>query len=264
MKVKSRNQVISYLILLLWLAIRISAAGVVLIHDNNSAITSTSDPLSNWNIALYGLILFGSFAMIAVVIALNRDDLQRLNMDVWYLILLLIAGIVGLYELPYNCFSGIAVIYLLYVLLSKKIKPGFPDRSAFPISLWVVGIFAVTFLLISRFLDVPKIEQNIQYFVLEIVPGSIFEEAMFRGLLFMFLKDLGLSESKFLYIQAFLYWISHIDYFFQAPIWFWIFLPAMGLTLGYIVLRTKSIGLSAVAHVLINIVSVFSSLSGIL
>jgi len=255
------NRVISYLILLLLLVLRISQSVLVLIHDDVLAISSTSDPLTIWLVALYGLIIFGSFAVIAVVIALNRDDLQRLNIDVFYVIVLLIAGILGFYELPYNCFSAVAVTYLIYAWLSKKIRFGIPDHSAVRISLWIVGIFAVAFLVLSNFLNFPKIQQNAAYFVSVLIPGSICEEAIYRGLLYMFLNDMKFGESKILYTQAFFFWISHVNYLFSDPAWFWIFTPAMGLTLGYVVLRTKSIGVSAMAHVLMNILSVSRSLS---
>ena len=260
MKTILRNQIISYLILLFLLVINISESALVLMHDDILAIASTSDSLSNWVVILYGLILFGGFPLIAVVIALNRDDLQRLNVDRLYVLLLLVAGILAFYELPYNCFSGIAFIYLVYALLSKKIKLGVPDRSALRISLWIVGIFAITLLLINSSLNIPKIAQNLQYFVSELIPGSIFEEAFYRGLLFMFLKDMRLSESKIFYIQAFLFWISHINYLIQNPFTFWIFIPVLGLVLGYIVLRTRSIGVSTIAHVLVNVITVSLSL----
>lgn len=257
----TKKQILSFLILLLWLALNITQSALVVIHDDILAISSTSDPLSNWIVVLYELILFGSFPLIAVVIALNRDDLQKLNIDKLYVILLLIAGILALYELPFNCLNGVAFIYLVHAWLSKKVKFGSPDPVALRISLWVVGIFAFIFLMIIGLLDMPKIEQNVRYFIVELTPGSIFEEAMYRGLLFMFLKDLRFGESKFLYTQAFIFWISHINYLFQGPLYFWIFIPAMGLTLGYIVLRTKSIAVSAITHILMNVITVALSLS---
>jgi membrane protease YdiL (CAAX protease family) len=182
-------------------------------------------------------------------------------MDQFFVLLLIICGLLGLYVLPYNCFSGIAFIYLLYALLSKKIKFGSVNRNLLRVSLWMVGISAGGFLLISSFLNMPKIGQNMNYFLFEVIPFSVYEEAVYRGILIMFLKDLLYSESKILYIQAFFFWISHISYLIESPSTFWVFIPILGLTLGCIALRTKSITLSAIAHILINAFSVSISLS---
>lgn len=67
----------------------------------------------------------------------------------------------------------------------------------------------------------------------------------------MFLKDLGLSDSKAFYIQAFLFSIKHINYLF-SPLTFWVIVPILSLTLGYIVLRSKSLTPSTFVHVLYN------------
>lgn len=76
----------------------------------------------------------------------------------------------------------------------------------------------------------------------------------------MFLKDLGLNESRIFYIQALVFWISHINYLFESPIFFWIILPIVSLTYGYVVYRSKSLTPSTIAHILYNALAGFSRL----
>jgi len=260
MKTISRNQTISYLILLFLLILNISESSMVLIHDDILhliANATTSDPLANWVVAFYGLALFGSFSAIAVIIALNRDDMQKMNMDKSFVLLLLICGALGLYSLPYNCFSVIAFLYLVYAMFGRKIRFGIPVHTTLWRIVWIISIIASILFVFYGFLHVLKIEQNMNLFFFESVPFSVYEEAVYRGVLFMFLKDLELSEPKIIYIQAFLFWISHINYALESPVYFWIFIPVLGLILGYIALRSKSITTSSVIHILVNFFTVF-------
>jgi len=268
MKTWTKNQVITYTILLVLLIVDLSLSLLVLIYRDSFSPSSkdvNADRLEFWITILYGLILFGSFPLITLVITLNQDQLQKLNIDKFYFVLLIACGLAGLYSLPYNCFAGIAAIYAVYTLLVHKARFGIADESALRIILLIVGVFAGILICMIGLVDATKIdilraEQWTKDFIFDTIPISVYQEAVFRGILYMFLKDLNLSESKIFYTQAFLFWITHIHYLFQSPVFFWIIIPASGLIFGYLAFRTKSITPSAIAHILSNALIGFSEL----
>jgi membrane protease YdiL (CAAX protease family) len=99
--------------------------------------------------------------------------------------------------------------------------------------------------------------KSLRHFLLEIIPFSIIEEAVFRGMLYMFLVDLGVSQNKTFWIQAFVFWISHINYIISSPVNFWLTIPILSLLLGYLAHRSRSLTPSAIAHILYNSIAAF-------
>jgi membrane protease YdiL (CAAX protease family) len=81
----------------------------------------------------------------------------------------------------------------------------------------------------------------------------MYEELLFRGLLWMFLEKLKLSGLKILFIQALLFWIVHLNTTSRAP--FWVLLPPFGLWLGFLVLRSKSLIPSISTHFVYNLIA---------
>lgn len=215
-----------------------------------------SDKLNFWALLLYGLIYFGSFPVIMVVIKLNQSQLQKLNIDRFYILALIAAGSIILYSIPYNPLAIIALCYGVYVLLDNKVRFGTVDRSVLRLILLIAGLVGGLIMWIVGSADaglvLEKSEQWRREFLLETIPISICQEAVYRGMLYMFLKDLGASESKALYVQALLFWIGHINHLLGSPIFFWIVLPILSLILGYIVSRSISLTASTLAHLLYN------------
>jgi membrane protease YdiL (CAAX protease family) len=258
MKTWTKQQALTHTILLILLIADFSQSLLVLIYDDllsPSVREIYIDQFKFWIISLYWFILLG-IPLIVLVIRLNRDQLQKLNMDRLYVVMLITAGLIGLYVLPYNCFAIIAVIYVVYIVLDHKVKFGVFDSNTLRMILSVVGIFAGIMFFITSLSNTiridPNAEQSLRAFLLESIPNSIYEEAVYRGMLYMFLKDLGMSEVKVICAQALLFWIKHINYLFASPVTFWIVLPILGLLLGYIVFRSKSLTPSTIAHVLYN------------
>jgi membrane protease YdiL (CAAX protease family) len=88
-------------------------------------------------------------------------------------------------------------------------------------------------------------------FVLNAVP----EEFLFRGFLWGFMRQAGLSDFSILCIQAILFWVGHYWYW-DMPI-AWIRVLFGGLLYGAVAWRTKSLFLSAIVHAGWNCSSVF-------
>ncbi|MBV6449842.1 MAG: hypothetical protein MHPDNHAH_00555 [Anaerolineales bacterium] len=208
---------------------------------------------------LFSLYWFGELPVIVFVIKLNRDQLQRLNVDRLFVFMLVTAGLIQLYKYPFNIFNIFAVIALVYavqILFDKKVSFGVVDQNGLRMILLIAGVLAgITFCATGFFhnvkLELPDTEL-FDRFLIQIVPGSIYEEAVYRGILYMFLTDLGVSKSKAFYIQAFAFWIVHMGNLFVSPSYFWLILPIHSLIYGYIAMRTKSLTSSAIAHLLYN------------
>ena len=267
MKTWTKYQALTHALLLILLLVDFSQSLSVLVYGDLLSPTLKSiyaDQLNFWMIILYGLPLIGSFPIIALVIKLNHNQLQKLNMDRFYVVMLITSGLIVLYSFPYNCFAVIALIYAVYTLFGNKVKFAVFDPNALRMILLIAGVFAGITICITGFVDaikigLPNTEQPLRRFLLESIPISIYEEAVYRGMLYMFLMDLGLSKSKAFYIQAFLFWASHINYLLANPFFFWVVLPILSLTYGYIAMRSKSLTPSTFAHILYNTLVFFTS-----
>jgi hypothetical protein len=254
MKTWTRSQYVTYVILLILLVIDISQSVLVLLYDD---LRVQNEQVRHWAILLYGIILFGSFPIIAIVIRLNQDHLHKINIDKFYIALLVCAGLAGLYFLPYNIFSIIALFYLVFVLFSNRAKFGILDNTGFRMILIVVGVYVgILFLRIglgdAASIDLFQGQKSVRHLFLESIPFATYEEAVFRGILCMFLRDLGMTESKTNYTQAFLFWATHVNLLISSPLFFWVILPVLSLTYGYIAARSKSLAPSSIAHILYN------------
>lgn len=257
MKTWTKYQALTHALLLILLVFDFAQSLLVLVQVDLLSPTFKgiyADQLRFWGKMLYALPLFGSFPIIAFVIKINQDQLQKLNIDRFYVILLIASGLIILYSLPYNCFVIMAVIYAVYILFGNEVKFGVIDSNALRMILLITGVFAGIMVCIAGVVVVglPNTEASVRRFVLEVIPGTIYEEAVYRGMLYIFLMDLGVSKSKAFYIQAFLFWISHINYLVQFPFYFWIILPIHSLIYGYIAMRSKSLTASTFAHLLYN------------
>ena len=83
------------------------------------------------------------------------------------------------------------------------------------------------------------------------LPIVIFEEVIYRGMLWMLLTNLNVKSHYIFIIQVILFWLSHINYLFQ-PLAFWFYMPFLGIMLGLMVWRSKTITSSIVGHFLYN------------
>jgi len=203
----------------------------------------------------------GSFPIIILVLKLNRDRLQEMNIDRFYVLMLATAGLIQLYEFPsentpYKFFGVIALIYAVCLLFDNITKFAIVDRNSFIKTLLIVSTLAGIIFWINGFIyAIITGHPNIKLpfgFVSQVIPLSVYEEVMYRGMLYMFLMDLGVSKPKAFFIQAF--WSSgkHVHLLLASPFLYWIIFPILGLTLGYIAMRSKSLTASTFAHLLYN------------
>jgi membrane protease YdiL (CAAX protease family) len=82
--------------------------------------------------------------------------------------------------------------------------------------------------------------------------AAAYEEPIFRGLLWGYLRLKGWKDAWILLLQAGLFWLGHSYYIGKAPFSFWVLLPAAGLLFGLLAWRSRSIATSMAAHGVIN------------
>jgi membrane protease YdiL (CAAX protease family) len=193
---------------------------------------------------------------------LNRHRLASLNIDRPLLIALLIGGFFYLVFLTLNIGLLIAIatgfVFWAYqnnhFVLKNTIK--YPPETI-PLILFSVLLAVLPIILFNLTLKQPMSFQRILTAFTSTVPAQlaliVFEEVIFRGALWAYLRDLGVKEHIAFLVQAFLFWIAHSRYMFLAyPYLFWIAIPLVSLLLGFIVWRSKSLTPSTIAHLLFN------------
>lgn len=260
MKTWTKRQYLTYILLFALLLVDFSRELFILIVRDllDPSVRQTYDEqLRTLEPILYVIQVLGSFPILVLVLWLNRDQLDRLNIDRFYVVLLIVSGLIGLYAFRNKLLTFIALIYAVHILFSSKVKFGFIDFNGLRVVLLIAGVFAGIMLCVAGFSDaitisLPDSEKLLDRFLFRIIPGSIYEEAMYRGMLYMFLMDLGVSKSKAFYIQAFLFWFKHISSLLVSPFFFWIILPIGSLIFGYFAVRSKSLMPSTLAHLLVN------------
>ncbi len=82
--------------------------------------------------------------------------------------------------------------------------------------------------------------------------AAIYEEPLFRGFLWGYLRQRGWKDLPILLVQASLFWLSHPSHAIYYPLSFWIVCPLAGLLLGLIAWRARDIAPSMFAHGLID------------
>jgi len=92
--------------------------------------------------------------------------------------------------------------------------------------------------------------------IIQLHGAAILEEPLFRGLGWGGLRDLGLNDLAVFLLQAALFSVSHIYYVRFAPFSMWLLVPSVGLALGLLAWRTRSIAATMIAHALINAIAI--------
>jgi membrane protease YdiL (CAAX protease family) len=82
--------------------------------------------------------------------------------------------------------------------------------------------------------------------------APINEEPLFRGFLWGCLLQIKWKEGWILLAQAALFTAAHVYFVNQYPFRFWVFIPFMGLLLGFLAMRSHSIAPGILAHGMIN------------
>lgn len=248
------NEKISYAILIVLLLVRLADQYLP------AWIFGTNTP--DWYHHWYAGI---SYILTAVMVWLNRQRLAALNVDRLFVVILIFGGVLYAFSLRYGAgvFVGITTGLIFWAhqtnqLVIKNPVP-YPKGTGFLILL----IIPLALLPILLFRLTPKTPLDFDIFnttflgiLITQLAGIVFEEVLFRGVLWAYVLSLGLSEQAAFYIQAILFWISHRSLLLLSnPYSFWVTLPVAAILLGLMTWRAKSLTPSTISHFLFNFVS---------
>lgn len=204
-------------------------------------------------------IIFSTFIIILFTIWLNRKNIKEINLDkISFLFLMGVCVIIAWDYLPFQ------LSILLFLAIAKNIFSYLKNEFEFQTgnySLKKLLTASIIFIPLIILILVKGIEINdkliINAFIGANLFGVAFEEFLFRGLLWKVLRDFGLTESKTLIVQAFVFWIAHYHLFLSGSLSFWVTIPFIALMLGIVIKQSKSLALSVVVHFLYNFLTGF-------
>jgi|RhiMetdeSRZDD1v2_1073273.scaffolds.fasta_scaffold02061_24 CAAX prenyl protease-like protein len=215
--------------------------------------------IPNW----YGYWYVGiAYILTVAMVGLNRHRLASLNIDTPFVIALMVGGFLYLFYLPLDV--GIPVVAAAGFLLWAYQQNHFILKNTieYPSGTFPLILISVFLALLPIILFHPSIRNPINLrLILASVASTLqvqlaliaFEEVIFRGALWAYLRHLGLNELTIFFTQAFLFWIAHSKYIFlEKPYSFWIAVPLVSLLLGFLTWRAKSLTPSTIAQLLFN------------
>jgi len=245
MKSLTKRQAITYFILFILLIGRVWENTAFFVLRIVLPPGATVIPAWFWNFTalatwIIGFNIIGEIPLIVIVLILNQDDLQSLNIDKFSIYLTVFAGLIYVKEAKYGLGipSGIAVVlFSVYALWKKNLNFDKSNSEVWRLGLIGFTVFALGLFVVSNHIDPLSTEQNIASSLVAIFL-PVTEEIMYRGMLWMFLKNLKWNEVTIMFFTAFLFWMSHLNLFF-SPFNFWFYIPLLSLILGYLFRLTE-------------------------
>ncbi|SRR6266498_295206 len=206
-----------------------------------------------------------AYILTATIVWLNRHRLAALNIDRPFIAVLILGGVLYSFYLRHGAgiFVGITagLIFWAYQTNQFVFNNPVPYPKAtrllilltIPLALAPVLLFRLT---LKTPLDFDTFFTTlIEILIIDLAP-IVFEEVLFRGALWAYVRSLGLSEQIAFYTQAILFWISHHSLLLLPnPYSFWVPLPIEAILLGLMTWRSKSLTPSTISHFLFNFIT---------
>lgn len=222
--------------------------------------------------AAYDVYMPVTYILTVILVFLNRDNLRIYHLGMISVTALALApGIEWAYftvmsiPIPKNTPEAAAGIILLLSIAATRPKwPKMkPERLYWLLIAIGIGVFLGTFYgsvfrairANSSHLALGSISLLPSRFISQFSRAAAFEEPLFRGFLWGYLRQIGWREPAIWRFQAGLFWLGHFYYF--GTIWFsfLVVVPVSALALGFVVWKSRSIFFSMITHGLINSVS---------
>lgn len=198
------------------------------------------------------------FLLILLALWINKSRLNDLNFDRAAYVLLLIAILLLAWKfVPY--FMGVILLAAVAALMAISRKETFQfSRPTLASSHSFILVILILLPLIPLILLSPNFSASLQSVAALQTAlmnanfwGVYFEEFLFRGMLWDYLRSRSLKSSEIIITQALLFWLAHIPSM-DKWIFFWIIVPFIGVMLGVLVHRSKSLAICVVVHFLYN------------
>ncbi|HWI53178.1 MAG TPA: CPBP family intramembrane glutamic endopeptidase [Symbiobacteriaceae bacterium] len=217
-------------------------------------------PAPPWVLPLF---MDGTYILNALLIFWERDRLEAFHIDRWalglYLLtpLLMIPGskLFLLSQVQVGCAAALALL----LLLTRTKLPGARRETLIWLGIAVaVGVALGIFNGVCLRWQTPltsgagSLAQLPLLFLIQFSRAATFEEPLFRGFLWGYLKSAGWKDLWIWLLQAGLFVAGHAYYIGKANISFLLIVPVGALVMGWIAWRSRSIGSSMIVHGLGN------------
>lgn len=200
-----------------------------------------------------------AYILMVVIVLLNRHRLPSLNIDKPFLIALMIGGFLYLFYLTpdIGILVGITAAFVFWAYQNNhfvlKNTLEYPSGTVLLISISILLALLPVALFNPRFERSLNFESILASAFQAQLALTVFEEVIFRGALWAYLRDFGLKEWTIFVLQALLFWIAHSKYaFVEIPYTFWVAAPLASVFFGLLVWRSHSLTPSTIAHFLYN------------
>lgn len=235
----------TYIVLALFLIIR---------YSSGYLFTNISD---DGSLALAkAVLIFVIYVLILLTIWINRNNLNEYNVDRSFFFILLGYCILlawRYFPILLGIFMCVAVGFFIFEY--RKNTYVFSESTLISPTIFGLIIFVIIMpIVFSNYSGEKHItyEEIINSLVNANLFGVIFEEFLFRGLLWAVLRNRGLTESRIVLFQAILFWLAHYQLLLDGTLSFWTSVPFVSVILGILVLRSKSLAISTIPHFLYN------------
>jgi membrane protease YdiL (CAAX protease family) len=208
-----------------------------------------------------------AYILTVIIIWLNRHRLSTLNMDRPFLIAVMLGGMLYIFYLPTDIglLVGITTLFVFWAYINDYFS--FAETIQYPS--WTVPLVCISatpvFLYALLFSPVLKFQPNFPIVFTSLLQAQlaavVFEEVIFRGVLWTILRNFGLKEVMAYFISSFLFWMAHFKYLLQGSTYsFWFAIPLLAFLFGFMAWRTKSLTPGTIGHFLFNfLVALYSS-----
>jgi membrane protease YdiL (CAAX protease family) len=226
-----------------------------------------NDPLPNLVTQSFEL---GLYIIIVIMILQGKNCLSEFNIDKYSLVLFIVFEAI----LRTGSVTSMSIIYFVLFLLASiylvlSLRKSHPNLKGFRINdldwtfIGLLSGFVFSFLIaIPGYLQSKNssgpstpisilIGAFLLMFINSFSHSAALEEPVFRGFLWGYLSDRGWTDKKIWLFQAGLFWLAHIKYI-GRPYTFLITAPLIGLLLGFLAWKSRSIAPSMIAHATYN------------
>lgn len=252
------KKILTLFLLIILIAIRAPVADIVINIADISNLTASTRFLENIKSVQDFTYFFWdklAFLIALSIIIINRANLIEMNIDKSFLIILSISIGIHVFNFFYP-FGWVALILsLIFYLLLKREEfiINNTTKTTFGILVLVIIVYLSFVLRYElKYTEYNFLINNKFYQSIIRISFTVTEELIFRGFLWMYLKNLNWHESIIIVFQSVLFWLFHLYLLPLYPIAFLISIPIMSLILGIITAHSKSLSPSTLSHFLYN------------
>jgi len=228
------------------------------------AITGYLSATSQRAISLY--LTYGitaSLISITIFVWANKDDLSKFNIDKYVIYTLILSGVLLFLSFGFSLLGIVAIICALLVRGALHSSKSESLKTANFSAIFLLTILAIapeiplklfapeSFRISNYYLDlnIGKIFVLVSFTLWNVM----FEEMLFRSILWCILREWKLNDKRTIIAQAFLFWLVHLDGIITPSHAIPVFI--FGIWSGFFVLRSKSLTPSIALHIVHNLTS---------